>query len=65
MTCADADSIPSDYQEPIDQIIHDDLVSVGSGCSGSPIVNLDGKIVYIKKSVGTEFTTPDKTLKLK
>ena len=65
VTYADADSFPSEYQEPIDQIVQDDSVSVGPGSSGSPIVNLDGRIVYIKNSVGTDFTTPDETLKLK
>ena len=65
VTYADAESFPSEYQEPIDQIIQDDAVSVGPGSSGSPIVNLDGKIVYIKNSTGTDFTTPDETLKLR
>lgn len=65
VTFADAESFPRDYREPIDQIIQDDAVSVGPGASGSPMANLDGNIVYIKNSEGTDFTTPDETVKLR
>ena len=61
----DADPMPGAYQEPISQHVQDDSVNVGPGSSGSPIVNLDGKIVYIKNSSGTNFTTPSETSNLR
>ena len=65
VTQVDADPMPGVYQEPINQWIHDDAVMVGGGSSGSPVVNLDGKIVYIKSGTSGSSNYTLETMALK
>ena len=49
----------------VEKNFQDNAVPVGSGSSGSPIVNLDGKIIGVKNSSATDFNIPSETLSLR
>ena len=63
ITYMDADLTGAEIQ--VEKAYQDNSVQVGTGSSGSPIVNLEGKMVGIKNSVATDFTMSSEKTKLR
>lgn len=61
----EAQSTPVGYVEPIDQFVQDDGVDVGGGSSGSPVLDLEGRIVKIHNSATTSFAAPESTYRMR